>query len=446
MKVFVINGSPKGDNSVTLQSVKYLKKCFTDDEFGVYGVAKKLYSLKKGDGIEELKKEIEKSDIILVSYPVYTFLAPSQLHAFFEAMEDNGIDFCGKYVTQFTTSKRFFDVTAHSAVKNAVAALKGRFIDGLSADMEDLLKKNGREELTEWWKYVGFCVENGICADFDSEEIPQSTKKYVSVKEQTEKSEDKRILVLSERGNDSLDAMVKDFCAVTPYVTDVMYVEDLGMKNGCLGCLKCTLFNHCAIKDGFEEKLNGTINRYDAIVTAFGVRLHTVGSEIKKFYDRQFVNGHRPVTADSPCGYIISGNIEKESALKQYLEAKSAVGGNPLCGIVCDADKDTEKEIENLSRKLCYALENGLKANTNFYGKGGTVIFRDMIFVMRGLMKEDYAYFKSHGFFDGMPHKQKGKIIGIKLLGLAARNKKINEKMPDMMTKGMLKMYEKYIK
>lgn len=113
---------------------------------------------------------------------------------------------------------------------------------------------------------------------------------------------------------------------------------------------------------------------------------------------------------------------------------------------MCDADKDTEKEIENLSRKLCYALENGLKANTNFYGKGGTVIFRDMIFVMRGLMKEDYAYFKSHGFFDGMPHKQKGKIIGIKLLGLAARNKKINEKMPDMMTKGMLKMYEKYTK
>ena len=56
-------------------------------------------------------------------------------------MEDKGIDFCGKYVTQFTTSKRFFDVTAHSAVKNAVAALKGRFIDGLSADMEDLLKK-----------------------------------------------------------------------------------------------------------------------------------------------------------------------------------------------------------------------------------------------------------------------------------------------------------------
>lgn len=113
MKVFVINGSPKGDNSVTLQSVKYLKKCFTDDEFGVYGVAKKLYSLKKGDGIEELKKEIEKSDIILVSYPVYTFLAPSQLHAFFEAMEDNGIDFCGKYVTQFTTSKRFFDGMPH---------------------------------------------------------------------------------------------------------------------------------------------------------------------------------------------------------------------------------------------------------------------------------------------------------------------------------------------
>ena len=53
---------------------------------------------------------LESADLLLFSYPVYTFIAPSQLHRFIELVKTSGIDLSGKYATQITTSKHFYDV------------------------------------------------------------------------------------------------------------------------------------------------------------------------------------------------------------------------------------------------------------------------------------------------------------------------------------------------
>lgn len=47
MKIAVLNGSPKGNYSITLQSSLYLAKLYKEDEFEVMNVGNKLKSLEK---------------------------------------------------------------------------------------------------------------------------------------------------------------------------------------------------------------------------------------------------------------------------------------------------------------------------------------------------------------------------------------------------------------
>ena len=56
----------------------------------------------------------------------------------------------GKFVTQITTSKHFYDVTAHKFIQENCQDLKMKYINGLSADMEDLLTENGQKAAKEF--------------------------------------------------------------------------------------------------------------------------------------------------------------------------------------------------------------------------------------------------------------------------------------------------------
>ena len=111
MKICVINGSPRGKNSVTLQTVLYLEKRFPRHSFDFLNVGAGLLSFERD--MSGAVEAIRSAELLLFSYPVYTFLAPSQLHRFLELMKRSGADFRDIYVTQLTTSKHFFDVTAH---------------------------------------------------------------------------------------------------------------------------------------------------------------------------------------------------------------------------------------------------------------------------------------------------------------------------------------------
>ena len=114
MNILVLNGSPKGENSITLQTVRYLEKKFKIENLEVLHVGMKIKSLEKN--FVPAVEALEKADVLVFSYPVYTFLAPCQLHKFIELMKTHGAKVEGKIVTQITTSKHFYDVTAHRSV------------------------------------------------------------------------------------------------------------------------------------------------------------------------------------------------------------------------------------------------------------------------------------------------------------------------------------------
>ena len=79
-----------------------------------------------------------------------------------------------------------------------------------------------------------------------------------------------------------------------------------------------------------------------------------------------------------------------------------------------------------------------------FYGVGGMKIFRDLIYVMRGLMKADHKFYKKHGVYD-FPQKQRGRMLVILLVGGLATNPKMQKKMGNNMNEGMLMPYTKVL-
>ena len=442
MKVLVLNGSPKGKYSITLQTVKYWEILYPEHSFEVLHVGQTIKALEKN--FEDAKKAVEQADLLLFSYPVYTFIAPCQLHRFIELMKEHNVSVSGKFATQITTSKHFYDVTAHRYIQDNCQDMGMKFVRGLSADMDDLTVKKGQAEARAFFEYVLWCM------DKDSFEVlPEKAEAFVPTlaeipKESVaEKTGDVVIVTDCRETDQSLQAMIARFHAVLPLKTRVVNIREYPMKGGCLGCFNCAVSGKCVYKDGFDEYLRNEIQTAQSIVYAFTIADHSMGARFKMYDDRQFCNGHRTVTMGMPMGYLVSGAYSKEFNLQTILEARAQVGGNFLAGVATD-EYDPNTEIDRMAENLCYALENKYVPPQNFYGIGGMKIFRDLIWLMRGMMKADHKFYKQHGQYD-FPQKKKGMVIKMYLVGALISNPKIKAKMGKKMNEGMIMPYQKVL-
>ena len=442
MNILVLNGSPKGKYSITLQTINYLMQQYPEAKFEVLNVGQKIRSFEKD--FSPAAEALKKADVVLFSYPVYTFIAPYQLHRFIELIKESGIDLKGKYATQFSTSKHFYDVTAHRYIQDNCCDLGMKYIKGLSADMDDLLSKKGQKEAKDFYEYVSFCVKNDI---YESVSVNNTSAKHIAVSIPEAPSDEKQgdivILTNCEENDVQLKKMIERFQIVMPRKTRVVNIREYPFKGGCLGCLNCAVSGKCVYKDGFDDFLRNTVQTAQAIVPAFSIKDHSMGASFKLYDDRQFCNGHRTVTMGMPMGYLISGNYSEEFNLQMIVEGRAQVGGNFLAGVATD-ETNPDTEIDKLAISLEYALNAGYVPPQNFYGVGGAKIFRDLIWLMQGMMKADHKFYKAHGQYD-FPQKQRGKMIAMYLAGSMVSNPKIKAKMGNMMNEGMLMPYNKVL-
>ncbi len=442
MNILVLNGSPKGKYSITLQTVNYLIQKYPDHSFDVLHVGQKIKAYEKD--FSAAAEALKKADLILFSYPVYTFIAPWQLHRFIELMKESGIDFSNKFATQLSTSKHFYDVTAHRYIQDNCCDMCMKYIRGLSADMDDLLTEKGQEEATDFLDYVTFCMEKNI---FEKSSVTNTGLKHISVNVPEVNSDGKTgdivILTNCEENDTQLKSMIARFQAAMPKKTRVVNILDFPFSGGCLGCFNCAVSGKCIYKDGFENYLRNNIQTAQAIVIAFTIKDHSMGASFKLYDDRQFCNGHRTVTMGMPMGYLISGNYSEEFNLQMIVEGRAQVGGNFLAGVATD-ETNPDGEIDNLAASLEYALNANYVPPRNFYGIGGMKIFRDLIWLMQGMMKADHKFYKSHGQYD-FPQKNRGRMIAMYLVGGMLSSPKIKAKMGNMMNEGMLMPYNKVL-
>ncbi len=439
MKICVINGSPRGNYSTTLHTSLYLQKRYPEHEFVFVNVANTINTIEKDPS--HTLNTIQSAELIIFSYPVYTFICPSQLHRFISLMKASDIDFSGKFVTQISTSKHFYDVTAHRYIEDNCFDMGMKVIKGLSQDMEDLTCEKGREDAESFFEYSVWCVKNDIYEKNTG--VRKNVNEYKrAFREECKKNEGfDTVIVTDLKDNDNgLSEIIEDFIAIYPYKTRMVNLAEFNFKGGCIGCFNCAGTGECIYKDGFDKLLRDNILTADAVVYAFTPTDHSMGTTFKTFDDRQFCNGHRTVSEGKPFMYLVNGNIADEENLMMILTARAEVGHNFLAGIADDAPT-----VEAAAKRLAYALENKYIQPRNFYGVGGMKIFRDLIYTMRGLMKADHIFYKKHGLYDDFPQKHKGKILLMCLIGGMMRNQKIKRKMGGKINEGMVMSYRKVV-
>ena len=428
MNILILNGSPKGANSITLQTCLYIQKHYGQHQYRVLHVGQKIGQLEQD--FTPAAEALAWAEMVLFCYPVYTFLVPAQLHRFVELMKgrqlSGELQLWGKWATQITTSKHFYDLTAHRFIEENAKDMGLRVLPGLSADMEDLLSARGRREALQFFDYVLFLVAPTPLQAIDNKVVA--------------------VVVDTTAGDAELERMVERFRQQMPCQTKVFDIGRYPFKGGCLSCFHCSADGKCIYSDGFDSFLRQQVQVCDAIVYGFAIRDHSMGSRFKMYDDRQFCNGHRTVTMGAPTGYLVSGDYGDESNLQMVVEARANVGGNYLCGVATSSGaEDAEHRtmgVEQLVQRLAYALARQYRQPANFFGVGGMRIFRDLIYMMRGLMRADHKFFKSHGQYD-FPQKQWKQSMLMYVVGWMMHSRKLKSRLGSKMTEGMLRPYKK---
>ena len=287
MRILVLNGSPKGKHSITLQTVLFLQKKFPGHEFELLHVGQRIKALEKD--FSPAREALQRADLLLFSYPVYTFLAPCQLHRFVELVKEAHLDLSGKYAAQLSTSKHFYDITAQRYIQDNCLDLGLKYITGLSADMDDLTKPQGQKEAMEFFSFVLWSMEQDHHLPFPA---PQPAPAHIPATvpaDAAEKSGDVVIITDCRPEDRQLQSMIDRFRAVLPRKTRVINIREYPFHGGCLGCFNCAVDGKCVYKDGFDSFLREQIQSAQSMVYAFSIADHSMGSVFKMYDDRQFM-------------------------------------------------------------------------------------------------------------------------------------------------------------
>ena len=380
MKILVINGSPKGEDSITYQTARYLHMKFADDKYSVIHAAANIDQLVKN--FEAASAAVKDADLIVFCYPVYAMMVPSQMMHFIEILKSECSSLKGKYVTQITTSDHFFDMTAHRYIEENCNDLGLKVLPGISLKNGDLLTKKGQLDVIKFWNYIRHCVvEDEYCEEKDISEQKKDKKKesYIPSIPRAPKDSQYKVLIITDcaKENQHLRSMIIDFRHALKYESDVENLHYKHFKAGCCGCLKCAVNSKCIYKDGFELMMHSKLAMADAVVFAFEIKDHSTGYIFQMYEDRQFCSPLNDIVRDKPTAYIISGDFADEDNLKEVIEARAGVTHNFIAGYASD-EENTGYSIQKTADKLSYALYHRMSLPGNYYSVTGEKMMHDV--------------------------------------------------------------------
>jgi len=447
----VLNGSPKGQDSVTMQYVRFLGEAFSEHTFTIENVGQEIRQIDtKEDAWMRLISEIAASDAILWATPVYFMLVPSQLKHFIELVfARNAKDaFSGKFAASLTTSVHFFDHTAHAYLHAISEDLGMHWAGFFSAKMDDLLSVQHQGELV------------GFCSDFlyTASHRPPAQRWYMPVTGSNFiyrpgpapaafETRGKNVVILTDAAPGSnLERMVTRAAACFGKAATVQSLQEAGMKGFCLGCCRCAFDNTCIYTDGFASFWRDTVRKADILILAGTVRDRYLSTAWKQVFDRSFFMGHIPNFPGKQVGILIEGPFTQLATLREVLTAYVSMQGANLAGIVTDEDENPaaiDDRIDALADRCIRLAESGYVTPMTFPAVAGRKLFRDEIWSdLRAVFKADHRYYKKHGFYD-FPQKQYGRWVKTTLLSGLLDLPPIRKEAVRNMKQHMIKPFEK---
>lgn len=453
MRIIVLNGSPKGDLSITMQYAAYLQTLHPEHTLRSLNIAQQIRQIEQDEEkFAETLAEIKSADAILWAFPLYVFLVHSQYKRFIELIfERNAADaFRGKYTAVLTTSIHFFDHTAHAYMRGICDDLDMNFYDSFSAGMGDLFKSTERNHLQKFFNsFIDAVQRNAPCVK-QYPLLVDDIREYVPGEQAPGAIAGKQKVILvtdAQEHQVNLRRMIDQFVARFAEPPEVVNLHQVDIKGGCLGCIRCGYDNRCVYtgRDGFIEMYN-KLKSADILVFAGAIHDRYLSSLWKTFFDRAFFNTHIPSFAGKQLAFLVSGPVRQLPNLRQILEAYAEHQKANLAGIVTDeADEAGQIDAALTELALCsvsYAECNYKRPNT-FLGVGGIKIFRDEIWgPLRFPFVADHQYYKRHGVYDFPQQNYMSRAHNF-FLGLLAklpaiRNKLYGPKMVEYMVRGYI--------
>ena len=412
MKIVVLNGSPKGNNSVTMQYVEYLRRKFPQHEWAQFNIAQQIKRLETDEtAFRETLTAVENCAAVLWAFPLYVLLVHAHYKRFIELVAERGATgaFQGKYAAILTTSIQFYDHTAHNYVHGICDDWDMKYFGGFSAHMHDLFQPDGRQKLRCFTQEFLDAVKRSAPTVREYPPVAPVTVEYrpENAGEALETAGEKIVIVTdAEESSVNLRRMVQQFAATCGGAAETINLRDIDIKGSCLGCIRCGYDNTCVYsgQDGFVDFFNQKIRPADILIFAGTIRDRYLSSLWKTYFDRAFFNTHIPALMGKQLVWLISGPLAQLPNLRQILEAYSQVQRANLTGIVTDETTDSKKldsMIQEAARRSIRFAQEGYIQPATFLGVGAQKIFRDEIWgPLRFPFVADDQFYRQHGFYD----------------------------------------------
>jgi multimeric flavodoxin WrbA len=427
MKIVVLNGSPKGDVSVTRQSVLYLEKAFPEHQFAVLHVAQQSRKLERDTAaFDAVIDQVRTADGVIWAFPLYILLVCSQYKRFIELITERGAQsaFHGKHAVTLSTSINYYDSNAHVYMRSVCEDLGMRFAGLHSANMHDLTKKEERDRLhlfaEDFFSSIGAGMEFPRLSAV-LPRVPAQAYRHVSTVHPAA-AQGKKIVILTDAqpGHDSLVAMTARLEAAWGGAARVVNLHDLDIKGGCQGCLRCGSAYKCAYtgKDGFIEFYNSVLVPADIIVFAGAITCRQLSWKWREFFDRSFFNTHTPSLIGKQFAFVVSGPLSFLPEFRETYEGWTELQlSNPAAFISDESGPEiVDAALDQLAERMVrFAVAKYVRPRT-FLGVAGMKIFRDDIWSqLRVVFRADHRAYRRLGFYD-FPQRKIGKRI---VMGLA---------------------------
>ena len=411
MKIAVLNGSPKGKLSATLQYVNFIQKKFPYHELKIFDIASQIKKIEKDEkAFQEIMEEVRSSEGVLWAFPLYVFLVSSQYKRFIELLwEKKGQDaFKSKYTALLTTSIHFFDHTAHNYMRAICEDLDMKFVGSFPAGMYDLLKEKERGRLIHFAENFFHSIETKIPTLKTFHPLTPRKFDYTPGDTEDKIKTNKKVILLTD-GSDhqtNLARMIERFKNSFSNGIEVINLHDLDIKGGCLGCLQCGYDYTCTYtgKDEFIEFYNTRLRTADVLIFTGAIQDRYLSSRWKLFFDRSFFNTHTPSFIGKQIGFIISGPLSQVPNLRQILEAYVEFQQANLVDFVTDEYGDSpqiDATLQSFAKRLISFSEKDYVKPRTFLGVGGMKIFRDEVWgKLRFPFQADHRFYGNHGVYD----------------------------------------------
>ncbi len=456
MKIAVLNGSPKGQISVTMQYVRFLQQKFPEAEFKFIDVALKIKKLEEDNrAFQEIIGEISAADGVLWAFPLYYFLVCSQYKRFIELLfERNAASaFHGKPAAVLTTSINFFDHTAHNYINAICDDLEMKYVGSYSAEMNDLHKSKERQRLTTFGQLFIQAIHDGSPTIRNNRPLTLPGMVYTPAEPKPVDAKGKRALIVVDDFDKSsnLRRMVENLQMTFSPVAELVQLKDIDIKGGCLGCLQCGLDNVCIYqgKDGFIDFFNRKVKTADILFFAGSIHDRYLSSLWKCFFDRSFFNGHIPVLENKQMGFVISGPLSQIHNLREILVGYVGMQHSNLVGFVSDdmgCSAEIDAALQSIASRAAMYSNLGYIQPPTFYQVGGAKLFRDAVWSrLRVVFQADHNYYKKHGFYNFPQKNYKWRLINSSLI-LLTKIPFIRREFIKRMKEEMIKPYANTLK